>query len=559
MTLAAAPSTPLQADRLTLAVFAPFGDDMDLSRFPDGADMEVRQHPLVQALSQVAAHGVAVLALLDRCGEDSLLIDIPPGNPADLKFNSLWKQDMVASAALAGLLIKAHQRYPDRQLMLSIEGHGAGYVPSVDVAGLLASSTQAAGNIHWQVSQVDAAPFDADGQPVVPAGFPTLPAGFPTLPAGFPTLPAGFPTMPAGFPTLPAGFPTLPLQHAVLPTFSLGEALRKARDAGCPPLAVLHFANCFNMSVEVLHTVAPYAQAAAGYCNYNFFTAGGSYAAVFARLSGAGEATADELASWFVAENHALLAARGRHPIVGGSLALSRMAGIAEAVDELSDALLQVMRAPATPAGRSAVRAQIQDAIAEAQQYDTSADMVLETPDQLTDLCSLAAAMERRLIGQPAVQAAAATLVQRLQNIKQVGDVDAPWMDESDTAIWNFAEPTLAMNIFLPDPVRTGQWDWRTPFYVDLNPGQGPARLQTGVIDFLKETNWVEFLVEYHSETPFHAMQLPRPSRAPMASTSVRPLSKARLAEACAKPKTPRSGAPLGPIAQKVKRMKAGN
>ncbi len=51
-----------------------------------------------------------------------------------------------------------------------------------------------------------------------------------------------------------------------------------------PRLAAIHFDNCFNMSVEVLHTVAPHADYATGYMNYNFFTAGAAYPKVFERL-----------------------------------------------------------------------------------------------------------------------------------------------------------------------------------------------------------------------------------------------------------------------------------
>ena len=375
--------------------------------------------------------------------------------------------------------------------------------------------------------------------------------GMPTTPMGMPTTPMGMPTTPMGMPTTPMGMPTTPLLHTGMPTHALGRALDEARTQGLPRLAVIHLASCFNMAVEVLHTIAPHAAAAAGYCNYNFFSAAQTYPAVMRRLVEAGSATPEELARWFVDENHALLAAQGRHPIVGGALALERMDGIAEAVDALSDTMLRAMRR-GERRDQILVRQAIQAAIEHAQQYDTSADMVLETPDQMTDLYSLAHALSRQMVSEPDVRVAAERLCERLQGIKRVGDVDSPWMDETDTVVWNFAEPTLAMSIFLPDPLRSGLWDWRTPFYVDVNPGTGPARMQTGVIDFLKVTTWVEFLIEYHRDTRFRALSVARAPRAPVASSSVRRLSPAELARVQALPRSLRRMPAPGPIARLV-------
>ena len=99
--------------------------------------------------------------------------------------------------------------------------------------------------------------------------------------AGSPLLPHGLAAAAAGSPLLPLGSPLLPVNHMPLSTWGLGAALKAALDAGVPKLSVIHFDNCFNMSVEVLHTVAPYADYATGYPNYNFFTAGEPYPGVF--------------------------------------------------------------------------------------------------------------------------------------------------------------------------------------------------------------------------------------------------------------------------------------
>jgi hypothetical protein len=303
-------------------------------------------------------------------------------------------------------------------------------------------------------------------------------------------------------------------------TFSLGRALRRAQEQGCPRISVIHFDNCFNMSTEVLHTVAPYADAADGFCNYGFFTAGAAYAEAFQKLADAGAATSLDLARWLSEATRDVLAPTGGYPAVGGVVALSRMKEIANGIDRLSDRLLDVLRGN-TGLAREAAVLMIQGSITEAQNYDTDAPLELETPDQLTDICSLAAALARNAVAYPAVVDEANTLVSLLKGIKSFGAVGVPAMDPTQSTKWDFSEPTLAMNIFLPDPLRTGQWDWRSSYYSDVNPQpfavkqlDGSTRLlppaQTGVIDFLKETNWVEFLKEYHRDTPFHAFHVGR-------------------------------------------------
>jgi hypothetical protein len=68
-------------------------------------------------------------------------------------------------------------------------------------------------------------------------------------------------------------------------------------------------------------------------------------------------------------------------------------------------------------------------------------------------------------------------LASLLKDIKQYGDKGMPWMaDEPHEGqyVWDFTEPTLAMNIFLPDPLREGQWDWRSNYYIDTDPQPFP-------------------------------------------------------------------------------------
>ncbi len=517
--------TRSETDGVVLAVFAPFGGDEVLSGYPDGQTTTVQQHPLVGALQGVAATGVHVVALIDRLEDKTWLVEIPAGAPEAMSVASRWKHDMTSEHTLAGLLLQAHERCPRAALVLSIEGHGAGYLPDVDRRQLSWNRVTEGGRFEWHFSNKDCAPVDPDGSPILPGGYPGL----------------------------PGGYPGLPVNRGYLSTYRLGQALEMARRAGAPRPAVIHFNNCFNMSIEVLDTVAPHADWATGYCNYNFFTSGASYPRVFQRLRDAGGATAGELAAWFAEENHAALLAKPRHPTVAGVVALSRMEGIREGVDRLSEAMRKALEG-ATPADRPQVVAMIQQAIFDAQQYDSEPGWDLEAPDQLTDLCSLATMLAQQATAYPAIRQAAAELAKLLAGIKAYGDNDVPWLDDTGRIRWDFRAESLAMNIFLPDPLRQGLWDWRSTYYVDVNPDSG---IQRGVIDFLTNTTWVDFLVEYHKDVPFKAFHLGAIPRLPGFNPQARPVEPPadegdRGGDGGRTCGTPRKPWPLGAIALRL-------
>lgn len=460
---------------VTLAVFAPFGTDETLSTYPEGASQDLTQHPLFENLLKVAEQGMHVLALIDRAGHDTLLVRIPAGQPGAVTVESRWKQDMSAPNTLAGLLHEAWLWQPDSAIVLTLEGHGAGYLPEIDRRKLSVTNITDHGKVVWKIGVTDESP---------------------TLPLGSPILPLGSPILPLGSPILPLGSPILPMNHMPISTWGMGRALQTA---GVPKLAVIHFNNCFNMSAELLHTIAPYADFAAGYPNYNFFTAGAAYPTLFARLNAAGGASSAQLARWFAEGNRDVLAAKGNHPTTGCAVHLAAMHDVTEKLDDLADALLSALRiAP----NASDVRNEIQQAIIRAQQYDTEAGLPLETPDELTDLCSFAQALTA--VNLPAhynIAALAQGLVNALNGVKVYGENDHPWIDPS--VRWNFSETTLAMNIFLPDPLLRGLWDWRSPYYLDVNPDPAKPAVQPAIIDFLQVTDWVDFLIEYHKDTPF--------------------------------------------------------
>jgi hypothetical protein len=503
-------------DSVLLAVYAPFGLDETLSSFPDEQTQSVAAHPLLTALKQVALAGTHVVALVDRVDDYTWLVEIEAGSSV-VTATSRWKQDMSSPRNLAGFLTYAHQRHPKATLVLALEGHGAGYLPEIDRRQQTPSRVTDSGKFEWHFSDTDAAPV----------------------------LPGGFPVLPGGFPVLPGGFPVLPTNYMPMSTWGIGRALTLAREQGVPRPAVIHFNNCFNMSVEVLHTVAPHADYATGYCNYNFFTSGAAYPAVFQQLKDRGHATARELAAWFAEQNHAQLLLKKHHPTVAGMVELARMEGIAAGVDRLSDAMLSALQT-ALPVDRPKVIDTIRNAIQKAQQYDSEPGWELETPDQLTDLYSLAAALSDGAQDYPAIQQASLELGKLLSGIKQYGDNDTPWLDQTDTIRWDFSAPTLAMNIFLPDPLRTGQWDWRSPYYVEVNPEKSPPPIQPGVIDFVKETNWVDFLIEYHKDVPFLSLHVGLIPRLPI--FNIRAEDQGGDG-GCG---TPRKPWPFGPIARRL-------
>jgi hypothetical protein len=130
-------------------------------------------------------------------------------------------------------------------------------------------------------------------------------------------------------------------------------------------------------------------------------------------------------------------------------------------------------------------------------------------PDQMTDLMSLAAhLLDADLAFGAAITSAASALQLALARVKQYGSNDRPWMLEPPSPVrWDFSAGDLAMNILLPDPDLRGLFDWRAPFYLNINAETDPApRVQPHVIEFLKGTDWVDFIKEYHRDVPFKGL-----------------------------------------------------
>ena len=461
---------------VTLVVYAPYGGDPALTAYPGSAARTVEAHPLLQNLAAVAACGVHVCALVDLVGDSTWLVEFT-ANRRKPRFITRWKQQMGAIEPLHGLIRHACEKRPGTALVLALEGHGAGYLPEIDRSVLTAEQLTDNGSFEWHVGKESAAPV----------------------------LPMGSPVLPMGSPVLPMGSPVLPIDKVPMSTWALGEAIRGGLKGQASRLGVILLNNCFNMSVEVLHTVGPLAEFAGGFANYNFFTAGEAYPPAFAELKANGHtASTQQLATWLVEANGRLLREKSHHPTVGAVVRLSRMPQIAAGVDALAKALIAALTAGDATQQRE-VAHKIREAIRRAQQYDTHTPVRLEAPDELTDLRSLAHELASFDVNPVAVQAAARKLGDALEGTKVYGDSGSPWI--APGVYWDFSRDDLSMNIFCPDPNLTGLWDWRSPYYLQPDADQRKPAVQPHVIDFLKRTAWVPFIIEYHRHEPFKGLR----------------------------------------------------
>lgn len=493
---------------VVFAVYAPFGTDEALSRFPNRRQAPVERQALVKALQKVAALGVNVSALLDLHDDDSYLVEIPAHCPEKMAIVSAWKQDMSSRQALAGFLRRTHQRFPHSALVLSIEGHGGAFLPEIDFARITSSSlTQGSDGgrprrFRW-IQTEGGSRFEPDD---------------------------GLPALPINSPVLPINSPVLAASRLPMSTWSLGAALSSAIAAGVPRPAVINFANCFNASVEHLHTVAAHADFATGYANYNFFTAGQTYPKVFSRLKRAGSASAEQLARWFALENGKVLKAKKNHPTVGATVDLSRMTSLAKAIDAMALALTAALKTGVAAERKDALD-RINRAARQAQHYDTQQGFELAVPDQFMDIESFALQVLAQfppgsVPNHLAISNAATAVRDAASGLWQYGDFDRPYLDENQ--IWDFRSTDLGLNIFFPDPDREGLWDWRSPYYLSGTVDSSKPPAQRQVIDFLADRKgasppWVAFIKEYHLDVPFKGLLAARPLLFPIFNAPFKP------------------------------------
>ena len=92
-----------------------------------------------------------------------------------------------------------------------------------------------------------------------------------------------------------------------------------------------------------------------------------------------------------------------------------------------------------------------------------------------------------------------------LGKIKVYGENAKPWIEP--TVQWDFTSDQLAMNIYLPDPDLSGTLDWRAPYYFNKQPDALPAQPQ--VVDFLRNTAWVDFILAYLKGVRFAGLRAP--------------------------------------------------
>ncbi len=511
-------------DSLVFAVYASFGTDPILSLYPDvdAPQAAILKQALVQNLKLVAAEGVNVSAVIDLFEDDTYLVEIPAGRPQDMAVLSTWKQDMSAPQALAGFLRRTRARFPCSTIVLALEGHGGGFVPSIDPS-LIKPETAThwtrngqAGQVRW-ISGEKQTSFEAE---------------------------AGSPALPMDNPTLPMDNPTLPLARMPMSTWALGQALQSAIKSGVPRPAIIHFNNCFNASVELLHTVAPFADHATGYANYDFFTAGAAYPALFKKLRQSPVPVSRAVfARWFALFNQAELAKQAGHPTVGSAVPLASMRKlVSPALDALANELVKSLQA-----NRPDARKRIRDAAMAAQHYDTVPGYELKVPDQFIDIASFAAALQNSF-GPGTVSTAAGKLLTVLAGFYVYGDVGSPSMAGSPAVIYDFSDKRLGLNILFPDPDLSGQWDWRSPYYlsgVPYDPVKKEPPAQRHVIDFLadpapgRKQPWVNLINEYHLGIPFVGFFAVQPFLFPLANPKRR--NGGKPGSTGEQPKRPRS------------------
>jgi hypothetical protein len=152
------PDRDTASNGVTLAVYAPFGTDAVLSTYPGNVALSITEHPLVLNLVEVSRCGVHVAALVDLHGDDTYLVEIPAHKPEALRVTSRWKQQMQAVNTLSGFLRHAQSLCPGSTLVLALEGHGAGYLPELDLSKLTTMNLTQEGSFEWRITDGAAAP-----------------------------------------------------------------------------------------------------------------------------------------------------------------------------------------------------------------------------------------------------------------------------------------------------------------------------------------------------------------------------------------------------------------
>lgn len=470
----------------TLVVFAPFGTDPKLARY-SGTDRPatgLESHALFRALTLVARNGVNVCAYIDLEPGDGRTWHVwAPAFSRTLNVRMAAKIVMESPYALSHLLDLARESYPGTRLVLALEGHGTGFMPHLNRDALttdIATDGGKAGRLRWRITGQTARLVREDSSSSSP------------------------PLLGMGCPVLPFGSPFAPRNHFPLSTAGLQLALNDNLRLSNQKLAAVHLNNCFNMSIEVLDSIQPYAEFATGYPNYNFFTGGLAYPAVFGRTGAT--PTSGEIARRFAERNGAALPAG--HPTAGCTIDLARMPDVTRQFEGLARSLTAALRSsrPDAPA-RKVTAEKIRRALAEVtvRHYDSVGDFRLDAQDELVDVRSFARACIRAEV-DGAVKTAAGKLDAALGTLQVYGESGRPTV--ASDATWNFEGKELTMNVLCPDPQLLGLWDWRSAFYLHDPSDSRQRKVQPQQIQFMKKTGWRDFIIAYHEHLAFERRDL---------------------------------------------------
>lgn len=489
----------------TFVVYAPFASDENLSRYRND-DGTLAGHPLFNALTAVAQQGTNVCAYIDLVDGPTWYVQgaaLAPG----LLVMPAGKQDMERPQCLADLLQRARSAFPGTPLVLSLEGHGAGWLPHLDRSKITLEAAMDGGPLgplRWRVTpDGGSAAGRADGNPIVGKGSPLL----------------------------PAGSPFVATNHRPLSTMGLRMALQLG--LGNVRLAVLHLNNCFNLSFELLASIQPFAQFATSYANYNYFTAGMRYPDVLRPLPA--QPSPVQLARRFAEQNRAVLPAAD-HPTTGAAIMLSRLPATQQAFTGLARALVAALDAVATqPAPRRVLVEAIRSALAGARHYDTWNDTRLDRHDELIDLPSLSRVLHGFTADGGAVALAAKALTATFLPliVHRYGVKGWPWQIPHEgvappdpaqpEVLWNFEGEKFSLNLLCPDPDLEGLWDWRSAFYLQT----AACAAQPVLCPFITTTGWRDFIEKYHTPPGVEVREFVfRPARIPAYPVCNRPLTQ---------------------------------
>jgi hypothetical protein len=429
----------------TILLMVYFPADNDLSAYADGVARRLRDGTALNPNIQVV-----MLSDQENAG-DTRLLTIRDGQIQQTDaVRNRWGTDELDTAdptVLAWFVQYARATYPAEREIISLMGHGVALAP--EISAFIPSSTTAS----------------------VAAAQATLPP----LPKGMDATPGDVTN---------GGYMSL---------IDLGQAMNTATDNGANPVDLLFFDQCFQGNLDTLYEVREAAEIFIASPNYAWLAAPyQQYLALFApAVSNA--AMADAILERYQAQLN------NRHPNVIFWVRNTDIEAIADAVNNLGDALQRAVQNDATSGIVSAVR--------NAQYVDTNQcgpqQFALQPPDELIGADTFAANMQRAFPADDrfGVSAAAGDLLNALDQVRSSARVGRPHIAPRE--IWDY-EDTITILAPLPRNI-SPDVAWRTSIYTSTAPltaTWSPVPTQTVVISSafasVRDGTWDDFLSTWY-------------------------------------------------------------